>query len=100
MGEPLTYIGDVGKGVDLRKSMGICLHFAPGARLSKVKESSRAREAISKPMKRLMCKAFSFKQSLHLRNVLNLRIFLIFSYGILKLAFRARNLSGAFEKRA
>ena len=47
-----------------------------------------------------MSTGFAFEQSLHLRSVSNLRIFLVFSYGILKLAFRARKLSGAFEKRA
>ena len=40
----------------------------------------------------------AFEQSLQLRSVSNLRIFLVFNYGILKLAFRARKLSGAFEK--
>ena len=38
-----------------------------------------------------------FAYSLHLCSVSNLRIFLCFSYGILKLAFRARKLFVAFE---
>ena len=37
-------------------------------------------------------------QRLQLCNVSNLRIFLFFSYGILKLAFRARQLSEAFDR--
>ena len=44
---------------------------------------------------------FAIEKSLHLLSVSNLRIILVFSrYGLLKLAFRARKLSGAFEKRA
>ena len=47
-----------------------------------------------------MSTGFAFKQSLQLCNVSNLRIFWFFSYGLLKLAFRARKCSGTFEKRA
>ena len=46
-----------------------------------------------------MSTGFAFKQSLHLCNLSNLKIFLVFRYGLLKLAFRFRKLSGAFEKR-
>ena len=43
---------------------------------------------------------FLFKQKSHLCNVSNLRMVLFYSYGLLKLAIRAKEVSGAFEKRA
>ena len=47
-----------------------------------------------------MSTSFAFKQSLHLCNVSNLRVFGLAATGLSKLAFRARKLSGAFEKQA
>ena len=47
-----------------------------------------------------MSTGFAFKQSLHLCNVSILRIFLVFQLRTFKVGFRARNISGAFEKRA
>ena len=76
-----------------------------GARFSKVPESFRAQKAISKTMQRLISRAFYFKrfaftQSLHLCDVSKQNISLFFSYGLLKLAFRVRKLSGNFKKRS
>ena len=75
------------------------------ARFSNVPETFRARKVISKTTKPLMYRAFYVNRFCIEPNLILMRCFeskyrfVFFSYGLLKLAFRVRKLSGAFEKR-